>query len=449
MATHNTTSAEEWENAWAAWAAIEQECEASPECGAPSKSSNPAQGTTGGRRRTETACAHGAAAGAGNVRPHKAQRIGRSACPTGNTDGSRSTQPQAKCISMHQPWASLLVAGIKTVEGRSWSTTYRGPLWIASTVKKCDTAAADRARLEYATYTGSTEGFPTSFPSASLLGLVDVRNCLARDEWQRCVQRGDLKDERNDSSFLFVCDCPRQLTIPLPVRGMHRIWSLPASTAMAATLDLTESGPHPTQIRPRTAVVSETASTCEVLADPARAKVRSAFAKALSIDKFAASTPVRRPALRAAEVESALFVCNEHNVSDAYKERARSLLFNLRDALNAPLRESLLSGKLPARTFVAMDRDELANPKLQAANKALDAAILSDLVLSNSGGCETEGMFMCPNCGCEKTRHFVDYKAQGRKAEVWGTGQGADEDATTMSRVRACSKAQNGCPILL
>ena len=36
-------------------------------------------------------------------------------------------------ISMHQPWASLLVHGIKRIEGRSWSTKYRGRLWIHAT----------------------------------------------------------------------------------------------------------------------------------------------------------------------------------------------------------------------------------------------------------------------------------------------------------------------------
>lgn len=43
-----------------------------------------------------------------------------------------------KCISMHQPWASLLVAGIKKHEGRSWYTSHRGRLWIAATAKPVD-----------------------------------------------------------------------------------------------------------------------------------------------------------------------------------------------------------------------------------------------------------------------------------------------------------------------
>jgi ASCH domain len=32
-----------------------------------------------------------------------------------------------------QPWASLLVNGIKRIEGRSWPTQHRGRLWIHAT----------------------------------------------------------------------------------------------------------------------------------------------------------------------------------------------------------------------------------------------------------------------------------------------------------------------------
>lgn len=35
-----------------------------------------------------------------------------------------------------QPWASLLVYGIKRIEGRSWPTQHRGRLWIHATSQK-------------------------------------------------------------------------------------------------------------------------------------------------------------------------------------------------------------------------------------------------------------------------------------------------------------------------
>jgi hypothetical protein len=33
-------------------------------------------------------------------------------------------------LTLHQPWASLIALGVKTIETRSWSTKYRGPLAI-------------------------------------------------------------------------------------------------------------------------------------------------------------------------------------------------------------------------------------------------------------------------------------------------------------------------------
>ena len=35
-----------------------------------------------------------------------------------------------KALTLHQPRASLVALGVKTIETRGWSTTYRGPLLI-------------------------------------------------------------------------------------------------------------------------------------------------------------------------------------------------------------------------------------------------------------------------------------------------------------------------------
>ena len=35
-----------------------------------------------------------------------------------------------KALTLHQPWASLIAVGAKTIETRSWSTKYRGPIAI-------------------------------------------------------------------------------------------------------------------------------------------------------------------------------------------------------------------------------------------------------------------------------------------------------------------------------
>ncbi len=43
---------------------------------------------------------------------------------------------EGMCLSMHQPWASLLIKGIKKHEGRTWYTPHRGRLWIHAASKQ-------------------------------------------------------------------------------------------------------------------------------------------------------------------------------------------------------------------------------------------------------------------------------------------------------------------------
>ncbi len=38
--------------------------------------------------------------------------------------------PELRVLSVRQPWASLIASGRKTIELRSWSTKYRGPVLI-------------------------------------------------------------------------------------------------------------------------------------------------------------------------------------------------------------------------------------------------------------------------------------------------------------------------------
>lgn len=43
-----------------------------------------------------------------------------------------------KVLTLHQPWASLIALGVKTIETRSWSTQYRGPLAIHAAARRSE-----------------------------------------------------------------------------------------------------------------------------------------------------------------------------------------------------------------------------------------------------------------------------------------------------------------------
>lgn len=40
-----------------------------------------------------------------------------------------------RALALKQPWASLVASGRKTIELRSWRTTYRGPLIVVASMK--------------------------------------------------------------------------------------------------------------------------------------------------------------------------------------------------------------------------------------------------------------------------------------------------------------------------
>lgn len=85
------------------------------------------------------------------------------------------------CMSMHQPYASLLVAGIKKHEGRNWYTAHRGRLWIASTSKPADPVEVQRVEDFYRKFYDNPKlEFPTQYPSGCLLGCVLVQ---VRCQW--------------------------------------------------------------------------------------------------------------------------------------------------------------------------------------------------------------------------------------------------------------------------
>ncbi|KAM3175609.1 hypothetical protein ACTXT7_008195 [Hymenolepis weldensis] len=150
------------------------------------------------------------------------------------------------CLSMHQPWASLLVRGVKIHEGRSWYSAHRGPLWIAAAARNPDeeevrAIEADYLRrrgefllpiryvLSFPRWTSICVGvsgakqvdFPTSYPTGVLVGCVNVDEVLPQKEY-----RLKFPDGESESPYVFVCSDPRELLIKLPMSGQHKICEL-------------------------------------------------------------------------------------------------------------------------------------------------------------------------------------------------------------------------------
>lgn len=112
-----------------------------------------------------------------------------------------------KAITIRQPWASAIVAGIKTIEVRTWSTRHRGPLAIhaAATVDTDYWPAEDEFEL----------------PTSAVIGVCDLVECrplTEKDRKEACFNEGAV-----EGLWAWVLANPRPIG-PIPARGKPGLW---------------------------------------------------------------------------------------------------------------------------------------------------------------------------------------------------------------------------------
>ncbi|CAM8942013.1 unnamed protein product [Rhodiola kirilowii] len=167
---------------------------------------------------------------------------------TGRRNGHESyTNP---CLTMHQPWASLLVYGIKRIEGRSWPSPIRGRLWIHAASKIPDEATI-KAMEEFYREIYAVDGvsdikFPDHYPVSRLIGCVEIVGCVKGEElasWD-AVPEGVRLEALTD--FCWLCEQPQKLLVPFEMRGYQGVYNLEKKINEAAVRGLMPvKGPSP------------------------------------------------------------------------------------------------------------------------------------------------------------------------------------------------------------
>lgn len=116
-----------------------------------------------------------------------------------------------KCLSVRQPWADLIVKGVKDVENRAWATTYRGPLLIHAGLTMHPGALDTLARWHGIELDRSVLRFGV------ILGAVDLVDCRTK-KTSRWHERGYVG---------WYFEHPRRLRTPIPYKGRLRLFDVP------------------------------------------------------------------------------------------------------------------------------------------------------------------------------------------------------------------------------
>lgn len=103
-----------------------------------------------------------------------------------------------KTLTVCQPWAWLIVAGIKRIENRTWRTKYRGPLAIhAGKSRKWITPGYFHMRDNYDLPAAAELAFGAVLGVVELVDVVSIddpkmqRQCFAEGPW--CWVLGDAR----------------------------------------------------------------------------------------------------------------------------------------------------------------------------------------------------------------------------------------------------------------
>jgi hypothetical protein len=140
-----------------------------------------------------------------------------------------------RALSLWQPWASLVAWGAKTIETRSFSTSYRG--WLA--------IHATRAFPEDAQVMCHEEPFktvlkahgirlPADLPRGAIIAVARLVDCRKTSDGKLASWLADLTAQERafgnyaPGRFGWLLTNVQTLPEPIPTRGYQMLWDVPA-----------------------------------------------------------------------------------------------------------------------------------------------------------------------------------------------------------------------------
>lgn len=117
--------------------------------------------------------------------------------------------PIAKCLSVSQPFADLIVSGKKTIELRKWNTNFRGEFLIHSPVKiriqDCERLGIDKENLR----TGAIIGKAI---------LYDVKKYKTKKELLD-DRKYHFASDASSNKYGFLLKNAKRFSVPIPYKG--------------------------------------------------------------------------------------------------------------------------------------------------------------------------------------------------------------------------------------
>lgn len=133
-----------------------------------------------------------------------------------------------KAISLLQPWATLVVMGIKTIETRSWGTKYRGALLIHASQGKAGSIFAGDQPFKRYIHDFYKLPFGAIIGKVIITDVVRIGKLEMPDElMNRLTMEEKAFGDYSEGRFAWMLEDHIQFSSPIPARGTLSIWEYP------------------------------------------------------------------------------------------------------------------------------------------------------------------------------------------------------------------------------
>jgi hypothetical protein len=142
-----------------------------------------------------------------------------------------------RCLSLTQPWATLVAIGAKRFETRSWRTGYRGALAIHAAKgfpKECIALCYTepfRSKLLRAGYNN-----PHELPRGQVIAVVMLKDCVSTNHFRPARHTDEFAfGDYSANRYAWQLDSATPIK-PFEARGALGIWRLPRAVTAAHLL---------------------------------------------------------------------------------------------------------------------------------------------------------------------------------------------------------------------
>lgn len=129
-----------------------------------------------------------------------------------------------RAVSIKQPWVELILRGVKTIEVRSWPTSYRGELWLHAGLRS----------ESVLTPCGGPSVEVDGLPVGAIVGRCEIVDCVAFDDhsWHAWKSRHLVPGALAGRRFAWMLQkAERQPSVPF--RGRLGIMRIPQELVRA------------------------------------------------------------------------------------------------------------------------------------------------------------------------------------------------------------------------